>query len=61
MAVAVDLPILLIEEEGVKGGLFEPDATDPNIYRVALDADPDSRAFTQRFRGWCAAVREKAS
>ena len=59
MATMRGLPILLICQDGVAGGVFDLD-NDGHVYRVQLPADENSPSFENCFADWCAAVREQA-
>jgi hypothetical protein len=60
MAAMWGLPILLVSQPGVLGGIFDADVSDYLFQRVSLIEDRKSPAFQVPFEAWCAAVREQA-
>jgi hypothetical protein len=60
MAAMLGLPILLVCQPGVVGGIFDVDINDYLLQRVGLSEDRKSPVFQVPFEAWCAAVRERA-
>ena len=53
MAFMLDLPILIIKEEGVKGGVFDVGNSDRYIHKASMTEDwLDSPKFAQPFNEW---------
>lgn len=59
MAVTLGLPILLLCEREVQGGVFDIATTEPQVYRVYTDEDWNTTTILHTFAGWCADVRER--
>lgn len=60
MAAMRGLPILLVAEVGVTGGILDLGGSDGFLYRLDLDGGAPSRTGGEPFACWCAAVRERA-
>lgn len=58
MATMARLPILLINEAGISGGIFDPTLGEPLVYRVSIEEDWNAPASQNTFADWCADVRE---
>ena len=56
MAIMRGLPVLILAEPGVQGGVFDT-ANEHNIFRLRTDEALDSSIFAD----WSAAVRERAN
>lgn len=53
MAFMLDLPILIMKEEGIKGGVFETGPSDRSIHEAILSEEwLDSKKFTDPFNEW---------
>lgn len=53
MAFMLDLPIMIIKEDGVEGGVFDTGPSDRSIHEVTLSDDwLESREFTDPFNKW---------
>lgn len=53
MAFILELPILIIKEEGIEGGVFDVGSSDLYIHQATMTKDwLDSREFTQPFNEW---------
>lgn len=53
MAFMLDLPMLIIKEEGVEGGVFDVGNSDRFIHQAAMTTDwLDSQQFSQPFNSW---------
>lgn len=64
MAFALELPVLVVKEQGVTGGVFELGATDRFIHEVSPPADEwlRSQAFRQPLNRWVEEVlKQEAS
>jgi Pentapeptide repeats (8 copies) len=60
MAAMRGLPILLVCQRGMAGGIFDLEARDHLIHRIDLEEDQSAHSFQGSFANWCAAVREQA-
>lgn len=60
IAVGLDLPVLVLRDAGVVGGVFDPGSAGDRIHLLDLDTDDASFAFRQGVADWLAAVRERA-
>jgi hypothetical protein len=60
MAVMLELPILVVSERDVSGGVFELPAAEHQIYRIFSDDDWNTSAVETSFDGWCADVRDRS-
>lgn len=59
IAVALNLPLLLIREEGVSGGVFDVGASDRFLHQATMTTDwTRSDAFRKPFLDWISDVRE---
>jgi hypothetical protein len=62
IAVALGLPLLLVREPGVEGGVFDVGSSDRFVHQATLSSDwLASQAFRQPFESWVAEVRETTS
>lgn len=53
MAFMLELPMLIIKEEGVEGGVFDVGNSDRYIHQATMTTDwLDSEEFTQPFNAW---------
>lgn len=59
MAIGLNLPVLIVAEESLSGGVFDDMARDPHVNRVDLGADVRSRQFADAFTDWAATVRSR--
>jgi hypothetical protein len=59
MAVMLGMPVFVICERGMAGGIFDVAASDHHIYRLYFDEEQNSAKFLKSFADWCAAVREQ--
>jgi hypothetical protein len=59
MAAMHGLPILVLCQRGIDGGIFDLASNDPLLYRAFMDDDWEETAFSDQFAGWCAAVRDR--
>jgi hypothetical protein len=59
MAVALGLPLLVVAEANVRGGVFDLSAGERHVHRLMLRDDLDGRAPQDAFSAWCADVRER--
>jgi len=57
MALMMGLPVLVIAEADVEGGVFDLAGSEHNLFRLRFDEDLGSSVFTE----WSAAVRERAT
>lgn len=60
MAVMLGLPILVVYERDVAGGVFEIPPAEHQIYRILFDDDWSTSAIESSFDCWCADVRERS-
>ena len=60
MAAMRGLPILLVAQAGVTGGILDLGGTDGLLYRLDPVGAAASPTGGEAFAGWCAAVRERA-
>jgi hypothetical protein len=56
MAIMMGLPVLLVSEGNIRGGLFDLPASEFAVYR----ADPNEIRKSTDFADWCRGVREVA-
>jgi hypothetical protein len=57
MALMLELPLLLLCQKTVSGGVFDFDSSDPLVHRVDLEVEaPDLGAFLDSFEDWCQVV-----
>lgn len=59
MAVTLGLPIFLLCQQGVEGGVFDVATTEHQVYHVFAEADWTTPAVLNLFTSWCADVRER--
>lgn len=57
LAIARRLPLLVVAEPGVSGGVFDLAGTEHGIWRLPAAWNDSAAAFTE----WCTAVRERAA
>ena len=57
MAVMAGLPVLIVSETGIRGGVFDVGTSEHLLYRCGVDDLPGSTAL----RDWCMVVRLAAS
>jgi hypothetical protein len=57
MASMIDLPLLLIPDDNVTRGVFDPLLSEHGIHRMAMPPEQTSPAW----RNWLVAVRERAA
>ena len=60
MAVMLGLPILVVCQRGVGGGVFDVAPGEHQIYRVWMDEDWNTTAYWNSLADWCADVRERS-
>jgi hypothetical protein len=60
MAAMRTLPMFVICERGVDGGIFDIASGEHQIYRVFTDEDWNATTYLNSFRDWCWAVRERS-
>jgi hypothetical protein len=61
MAFALGLPMLLVREEGVEGGIFDVGSSDRFLHQADLTREwLESPAFQQPFRQWVTEVRARS-
>lgn len=60
MASMLGLPLLVISQEDVTGGVFETTSVEDRVYRVRVEDDWNASAFAHAFADWSADVRERA-
>ena len=60
MAVMLGLPILVVCQRGVDGGIFDMALGEHQIYRVFMDEDWNTTAYRNSLADWCADVRERS-
>lgn len=58
MAVMLGIPMLVLRERDVTGGIFDIPPGEPGIYQAHLDDDWNEPAFLNTFSQWCSSVRE---
>jgi hypothetical protein len=56
MAIMAGLPVLIVSEPNLRGGVFEMPTSEHLLYRSGADELPSSMAF----QDWCMAVRQVA-
>ncbi len=54
MAIMAGLPVLVVADDGIGGGVFDPATSDHGLVRVAPDLS------SQHLADWCASVTEQA-
>lgn len=59
MAATLGLPVLLIRENEVAGGVFDIGPSEPQVYRATFESLQGS-AFREVFDEWCSHVRERS-
>lgn len=59
MAIALGLPLLVVFERDVRGGVFDLLSAEHHVHRLWLDEDLDGRTFHDAFSAWSADVRER--
>jgi hypothetical protein len=59
MALMLGIPILILRERGVSGGIFDISPSEPGMYQVFVDEDWTSEAFLNPFSNWCSDAREQ--
>ena len=59
MAVMLGIPMLVIREHAVSGGIFDIAPGEPGVYQVFVDEDWTSKAFLNPFSNWCSDAREQ--
>jgi hypothetical protein len=60
MAAMLALPIFVVCQRGVDGGIFDMSLGGHQIYRVLMDEDWDATVHLNSFADWCADVRERS-
>lgn len=61
MAFMLDLPIMILKEEGVEGGVFDTGPSDRSVHEVMLsDEWLESREFTDPFNEWYEEVLQRS-
>lgn len=60
MAAILALPMFIVCQRGVDGGIFDLAAGEHQIYRVFTDEDWNAPTCLSSFRDWCWAVRERS-
>jgi uncharacterized protein YjbI with pentapeptide repeats len=61
MAVMQGLPIFVLSEPRVTGGIFDMTSGEPRFHYASIDDDPQGDSFRQAFTEWCADVRERSN
>ena len=59
MAVMLGLPMLVICQRGVSGGIFDTASGEHQVYKVGIEEDWNASTFINSFTGWSADVRER--
>jgi hypothetical protein len=59
MAAMFSLPIFVVCQREVEGGIFDMASGEHQIYRVHIDEDWNATAFTNALADWCSDVRER--
>jgi uncharacterized protein YjbI with pentapeptide repeats len=60
MAAMLALPIFVVCQREVEGGIFDMVSGEHQIYRVFIDGDWNGTAFMSAFADWCSDVRERS-
>jgi uncharacterized protein YjbI with pentapeptide repeats len=60
MATMLGLPILVVCQPGVNGGIFDNSVVERQVYRVSVDEDWNATANLNALHDWCSDVREQA-
>ena len=60
MAVMRGLPVFVMFEPSVTGGIFDMTSGEYQFHYVSIDDDPQGARFRQAFTEWCADVRERS-
>jgi pentapeptide repeat protein len=60
MANMLGLPLLVISQEQVSGGVFDTASVEYQVYQARVDEDWTAPAFRQSFADWSADVRERS-
>jgi hypothetical protein len=60
MAAMLALPIFVVCERGVDGGIFDMASGEHQIYRVFIEEDWNASGFLNSFADWCSDVRERS-
>lgn len=59
MALTLGLPLLVICQRGVTGGIFDTSAGEHQVYRSLVEDGWNASTFTRAFTDWSADVRER--
>ena len=59
MALTLGLPLLVICQRGVAGGIFDTSAGEHQVYRSLIEDGWNAPGFTHAFTDWSADVRER--
>ncbi len=57
MAVMLGLPMLVIYQRGISGGVFDTALGEHQVYRALIEEDWNTGAFIKSFKEWSADVR----
>lgn len=60
MAMMLGLPILVLCQPGVNGGIFDMSAGEHQVYRVPVDEDWKAPSTLNSLTDWCSDVRERS-
>lgn len=60
MAAMLSVPMFVVCQRGVDGGIFDPTPGEHQIYKVFIDEDWNGTAYLNSFADWCADVRERS-
>jgi hypothetical protein len=60
MAAMLALPLFVLCQRGVEGGIFDMASGEHQIYRVPIDEDWNATAFVNSLAAWCSDVRERS-
>jgi len=59
MAITLGLPLLVISQRGVTGGIFDTTSGEHQVYRALVEDGWNASTFTHAFTDWSADVRER--
>lgn len=61
ISVTLGLPILIISERGIEGGVFDPEITEESVHQVELNIDSfDSEEFINAINLWIDRIMDKS-
>ena len=61
MAAMLALPVLVVRQRGVDGGIFDMALGEYRIYQLLMDEHCNATAHMNAFTAWCADVRQGKS